>query len=70
VRGLRPGTFPAKRRNQNPSESEAFARRQSTPVVRRPAQTLHLSEANLKEAARPPVVLETVGRRSFCALSP
>jgi hypothetical protein len=42
--------------------------------VRRPSGgrrfTLHLSEANSKEAARPPVVLETVGRRSFGALSP
>jgi hypothetical protein len=70
VRGLGPRTFSAKRRNQSLGEAQLSPGSKTAPAVRRPAQTPHLSEANLKEAARPPVVLGTVGRRSFVALSP
>jgi hypothetical protein len=42
----------------------------SAPAVRRPALTLHLSEANLKRPRARAAVLGTVGRRSFVALSP
>jgi len=68
-RGLGPRTFPAKRRNQDPGESAAFARRDRAG---RPAAGADASpeRSESKEAARPPVVLETVGRRSFGALSP
>ena len=72
VRGLRPRTFRAKRRTR--TRAKAKLSLGAAAPQRRPSggrrSTLHLSEANLEEAARPPVVLRTVGRRSLVPSPP